>query len=392
VPLEEAIQDAADILFSGNVEKPPVDKETFVKLARLACKDVVMLTHDGYYQQNDGLAMGAKPAPPLANIWLSKFEPIIKDTAKIFERYMDDILREINRHKIQEKLREINNLHPNLKFTMELEENNRIAFLDIEVIHTNNSLSSTWYLKPTDTGLIMNYHSLAPKRYKKSVVQSFVHRIHRTCSSEENVVLSLDKAKEILDNNQYPKYFYEPIITETLEKIRTPPQHTEETPPTQSSQTGEITKFTMLIQYRGSVTDQFVQNLRAAHAPVQPVITLRKIRTFVSQLKVSVPLEISSRVVYQITCPSCGACYVGQTCRHARTRMGEHRTKKNQPIRSHFEACVRKLATIHDMKIIHRTTRNMEFLETLEALYIREIGPTLNTKDEYRSRELTILF
>ncbi len=186
VPLEEAIHDAADILFSGNVEKPPVDKETFVKLARPACKDVVMLTHDGYYQQNDGLAMGAKPAPPLANIWLSKFEPIIKDTAKIFERYMDDILREINRHKIQEKLREINNLHPNLKFTLEIEENGRIAFLDIQIIHTDNIPSSTWYLKPTDTGLIMNYHSLAPKRYKKSVVQSFVHRIHRTCSSGEN--------------------------------------------------------------------------------------------------------------------------------------------------------------------------------------------------------------
>ena len=151
-------------------------------------------------------------------------------------------------------------------------------------------------------------------------------------------------------------------------------------------------KFNMFIQYRGSVTDQFIQNLRASHAPVQPVITLRKSRTFVSQLKVSVPLEISSRVVYQITCPSCGACYVGQTSRHARTRMGEHRTKKNQPIRCHFEACVRKLATISEMKIIHRTTRNMEFLETLEALYIREIGPTLNTKDEYRSRELTIVF
>ena len=38
------------------------------------------------------------------------------------------------------------------------------------------------------------------------------------------------------------------------------------------------------------------------------------------------------------------------------------------------------------------THRSVEFLETLEALYIREIGPTLNTKDEYRSRELSILF
>ena len=45
-----------------------------------------------------------------------------------------------------------------------------------------------------------------------------------------------------------------------------------------------------------------------------------------------------------------------------------------------------------DVRILHRTTRGRDFLETLEALYIREIEPTLNTKDEYRSRELTILF
>ena len=73
VPVDEAINDAADLLYSGNLNRPPVDKATFVKLLELASKDVVMLTHDGYYRQIDGLAMGAKPAPPLANIWLSKF-------------------------------------------------------------------------------------------------------------------------------------------------------------------------------------------------------------------------------------------------------------------------------------------------------------------------------
>ena len=146
------------MLLSGKVPKPPVDKDTFITLAKLASKDVVMLTHDGYYRQLDGLAMGGKPAPPLANIWLHKYEPIIKDSAKIFERYMDDIIREIKRGRIQEKLDEINKLHPKLKFTMEMEEDGKLAFLDMEIVHHENVLSSTWYVKPTDTGLIMNYH------------------------------------------------------------------------------------------------------------------------------------------------------------------------------------------------------------------------------------------
>ena len=57
--------------------------------------------------------MGPPPAPPLSNIWLSKYEPAIKDDAKLFERYMDDILRTIKESLIDNKLSEIKSLHPN---------------------------------------------------------------------------------------------------------------------------------------------------------------------------------------------------------------------------------------------------------------------------------------
>ena len=146
------------------------------------------------------------------------------------------------------------------------------------------------------------------------------------------------------------------------------------------------------VQYRGSVTDKFVKTLFEVKAPVIPVITIRKIRTFVSTIKPKVPDEIVSRVVYRIECPSCEACYVGQTDRHVRTRFGEHKTKRNEPVRKHFEPCAGRKAVFSDMSILHRTTNSVAFLETLEALYIREIKPTLNTRDEWRSRELTILF
>ena len=80
-------------------------------------------------------------------------------------------------------------------------------------------LLSTWYNKQSDTGLIMNFHALAPKRYKRSVVSGFVHRIHRAYSSWENIHTSLEKAKRILERNQYPPMFYNPIIEETLNNI-----------------------------------------------------------------------------------------------------------------------------------------------------------------------------
>ena len=108
VPVNEAIDTCSDFLYSGKYQLPPVSKDTFKKLLRIYTCDVLMLTHDGYYRQKDGLAMGSPLAPPLANGWLYKFDPTIKDDAKLYSRFMDDIIRSIARDKINAKLSEIN--------------------------------------------------------------------------------------------------------------------------------------------------------------------------------------------------------------------------------------------------------------------------------------------
>ena len=42
------------------------------------------------------------------------------------------------------------------------------------------------------------------------------------------------------------------------------------------------------------------------------------------------------------------------------------------------------------VNILGTTSKGYDHLLTLEALWIREINPELNTKDEFKSRELTI--
>ena len=86
-------------MFSGKNPTPPVDKATFIALAEIASCDVIMSTHDGYYIQKDGLAMGSPPAPHLANGWMSQFDQTIQGDAKLYTRYMDDIFREIARQE-----------------------------------------------------------------------------------------------------------------------------------------------------------------------------------------------------------------------------------------------------------------------------------------------------
>ena len=90
--------------------------------------------------------------------------------------------------------------------------NSNLPFLDMLIQNNNGKLTSTWYTKTTDTGLTMNFHSLAPDRYKRSVVSGMVHRILQACSTWKAVHESLEKAKKILTNNQYPPSFFDPII------------------------------------------------------------------------------------------------------------------------------------------------------------------------------------
>ena len=88
----------------------------------------------------------------------------------------------------------------------------------MKICNNNVSLSSYWYRKPTDTGLTLNCHALAPLKWKRSVVIDFIHRIYRACSWG-HFHDSITEAKDGLINNQYPLNFVESLINSTLKSI-----------------------------------------------------------------------------------------------------------------------------------------------------------------------------
>ena len=119
-------------------------------------------------------------------------------------------------------------------------------------------------------------------------------------------------------------------------------------------------------------------------------MTLRKLKTTMPSLKPAVEKHLRSSVVYKIVCASCQAAYVGQTSRHLLTRLKEHQNPSSA-VSKHMKWC-RAKCTLEDTSILASTSRGVVHLLTLEALYIEELKPTLNTKEEFRSRTLTIKF
>jgi len=428
VPVVESISVCADLLYSKF--DLPFKKDIFIELAMLASCNVLMLTHDGYFTQTEGLAMGSSLAPYLANGWLNTYDTTIamvpvhsshtteetnipedhtastasiptpthsdeesmKVTSALYARYMDDIIMIVNKIDVEPKLREINHLHPALHFTMERENEGTIPFLDMLLIHGQGNVASSWYTKPTDTNLMMNYHALAPLRYKKSIVVGMVHRIYRACSSWENIDVSLQKAKLILMKNQYPPSFFDPIINETLTLIIKPESKEEKLEDEEDKD-----PFLFFTQYRGKCSDEYAKDLRrlcskkdaAFRLPIRVVFTLKKVKSSLPSLKEPVTKLLKSGVVYHITCPRCQSSYVGETVRHLLHRFREHRVNRG-PLKTHLENCNTDLDS-EDIKIL-ATSSNPERLLILEALFIKDISPTINTKDEFKSKQLRIKF
>lgn len=86
-----------------------------------------------------------------------------------------------------------------------MEEGGKILFLDMNINHIGNSIRSMWYVKPTDLGLIMNYHALARNDTKDLLFKALSIEYIGVYSSWELVKSSLQREKEVLDKNQYPK-------------------------------------------------------------------------------------------------------------------------------------------------------------------------------------------
>ena len=91
--------------------------------------------------------------------------------------------------------------------------------------------------------------------------------------------------------------------------------------------------------------------------------------------------------------PGCDASYVSETSRHLQQRLHDH-LGKSGTIRKHIEYCQPSLSLENFDKNVSilATSQSLPKLLTLEALFIKAINPSLNTKDEFRSRTLTLKF
>ncbi|XP_076655132.1 uncharacterized protein LOC143360299 [Halictus rubicundus] len=157
--------------------------ENLIPLVKHCLTSTYFLFQDTYYKQISGAAMGSPISPIIADIYMEDLENrILKNAPRKPTQWfnVDDtfVVWSHGRDTLDDFLHYINSLHPNIQFTMEIEnEDKSLPFLTVLVTRKiNGSLGHRVYMKPTHTNRYLHASSHHHPAQKNSVLNSLINR------------------------------------------------------------------------------------------------------------------------------------------------------------------------------------------------------------------------
>ena len=374
-------------------------KYIFLNFFNSECSQTHFIFNSKSYNQIDGVAMGSPLAPVLTNIfmgfyeskWLNEYN---LNKPKLYLRYVDDILAAFD--KEQDSLdffNFLNKRHPNIKFTIEKQKNHSIAFLDVFISGINNqNLILQTYHKSTYTGLLLNFKSFTSFSYKTSLIKCLLDRSFKICNNWNSFHNDIENIKSNLIKNAYPPSLIDKVIKKYLDyKCSSNQSQLKDTP--------DVHYFKL--PYMGNLSHHVKKKLSKLckefckeNFNIKLVFNSFKIKNYFSY-KDSIPDDLKSFLVYKFTCANCSSRYIGETCRHFKTRIEEHIKKDNK---SHIFKHLHSTTTCFDsynslcFKIIDKANSKFD-LKIKEALHINWRKPNLNAQQNHLALTLfTIAF
>ena len=122
------------------------------------------------------------PVSAVIYLYMESFEEQAITTSshepRIWKRYVDDTFTILDRENVDDFLQHLNNQQPSIRFTMETEKDNKLAFLDTAVLREpDGRLTTSVYRKPTHTDEHLAYDWSSSKTQ-----YGVVYRILYECS------------------------------------------------------------------------------------------------------------------------------------------------------------------------------------------------------------------
>ena len=222
----------------------------------------------------------------------------------------------------------MNNRHPNIKFTIEKQNNHSIAFLDVFISGINNqNLTPQTYHKSTYTGLLLNFRSFTSFSYKISLIKCLIDRSFKICNNWNSFHNDIEKIKSNLIKNAYPPFLIDKVIKKYLDYTFSSNQY-------QLKDKSDVHYFKLpyignLLHHIKNKLSKLCKEFCKENFNIRLVFNSFKIKNYFAY-KDPIPNDLKYFLVYKFTCASCSSSYIGETCRHFKTRIVEHIKKDNK--------------------------------------------------------------
>ena len=246
IPQKEGVECVQEA-FENNDNTSDIPCNFLIQLLNILLKHNIFEFNKKLYRQKIGAAMGSRPIPSYANIFMAnridkhilhifkKFQTSEGMKLILFKRFLDDLFfiicgKSKDLHTIFD---EINMIHPAIKLTMnhttiDNEKDpcscdilSEIPYLDVNLSLKEGKIVTDLYKKPTDRNQYLLPSSCHADHTVKSIPFSLALRIVRICSEPELRNKRLKELKQMLYDREYSPAIVEPAIKRAMSIPRT---------------------------------------------------------------------------------------------------------------------------------------------------------------------------
>ena len=201
----------------------------------------------------------------------------------------------------------LNDLLPSISFTMELPTENTLPFLGM-VLKDSQNITTSVYVKPTNTGLLLHCNSHVDNRYKKSLIITMLDRAFKLSSNWSLFHEERIRLKTLFLQLAYPEHLIHSMISNFITSKQTPAPPRKSTPDLQSVR--------IVLPFKeqksaDSVREQLKDLGKLLNVDLCPVFISRKVGEDLKHKEIKPALINEQSVVYKFECGWCDASYLG---------------------------------------------------------------------------------
>ena len=212
---------------------------------------------------------------------------------------------------------------------METEVENKIPFLDILITSSEKGdFHTSVYRKNTFTGLLLNFNSFTPLKYKLGLIKTLIDRVFNISFNWLTFHAEILNVENLLSKNAYPSF----VVDKEINNVHI------QTNLSINDNTWVYSKLPYTGRYSGYTQNKITHLCKklCKSIKIKFAFSSPNVCSYFST-KGKMPNTLRSSVVYKFKCANCNVSYVGETYRHFNVRIKEHLTSHSTNIFLHLK-------------------------------------------------------